>query len=583
MDFAAAPPKGQDEPAASPAQHGVETSAGGPDTDFGNSRSIQLGTGLLGVASVASLAACGGGGSGASVPSSASPGSSTSTAITPERAARFLVQAAFAATDAQIARVQAVGYAAWLDEQFAQPRTQSNWDWMDSKGYQVVANVDNFSGFENSLWRKLISSPDALRQRMTLALSEIFVVSLLGLPVAWRGFLAAAYVDTLEANAFGTYRQLLQEVTLSPAMGVYLNMRGNQKADPATGRLPDENYAREVMQLFSIGLVELEADGTLKGGRAQETYNTQTIGTLARVFTGWEFDGLNRTEAGYTRRPMLNLPARHDTGAKTVLGVTIPAGTPAATALQVTLDTLAAHPNVAPFISRQLIQRFVSSAPSPAYVGRVAAAFNNNGQGQRGDFKAVIKAILLDDEARRDPSPSDLTRGRLQEPVVRFIQWARTFGLSSPTELWNIGVLSDPATRLGQSPMRSPTVFNFFRPGYVPPNSELGKQGVTAPEFEITDESTTVGWVNFAQTFVASGVGETRPNYAAEVALASDAAALVQRVARLLAPGSLSGSTQALITQAVATLPSATDANRLSRVYAAVLLVLATPEYLVQV
>lgn len=538
------------------------------------------------------LSACGGGGSGGAspgVPLSAGGGPTSGGGTTPgapsitsEQAARFLVQAAFAATDAQIARVQTLGYSAWIDEQFAMPRTLSHWDWMDAKGYQVVANVDNFAGFENSLWRKLIASPDALRQRMTLALSEIFVVSVLGLPVSWRGFLAAGYVDMLEANAFGTYRQLLQDVTLSPAMGVYLNTRGNQKANPATGRVPDENYAREVMQLFSIGLLELETDGTLKGGRAQETYNAQTIAALAQVFTGWDLDGVNRTEAGYTRRPMVNLPARHETGAKTFLGVTVAAGTAAATSLQVALDTLARHPNVGPFISRQLIQRLVSSSPSPAYVGRVAAAFNDNGQGQRGDLKAVIKAILLDEEARRDPTTADTTRGRLQEPVARFIQWARTFGLSSPTDLWNIGSLSDPATRLGQSPMRAPSVFNFFRPGYVPPNTELGKLGITAPEFEITDESTTVGWVNFAQTFVVSGVGETRPNYGAEVALASDPPALVQRVVRLLAPGSISASTQTLITQAVATLPAVTDANRLNRVYAAVLLVLAAPEYLVQ-
>ncbi len=555
-------------------------------------RTTALAASAAALAAPLALSACGGGGSGGAspgVPLSAGGGPTSGggttpgvPSITPEQAARFLVQAAFAATDAQIARVQTLGYSAWIDEQFAMPRTLSHWDWMDAKGYQVVANVDNFAGFENSLWRKLIASPDALRQRMTLALSEIFVVSLLGLPVSWRGFLAAGYVDTLEANAFGTYRQLLQDVTLSPAMGVYLNTRGNQKANPATGRVPDENYAREVMQLFSIGLLELETDGTLKGGRAQETYNAQTIGALAQVFTGWDLDGVNRTEAGYTRRPMINLPARHETGAKTFLGVTVPAGTAAATSLQVALDTLARHPNVGPFISRQLIQRLVSSSPSPAYVGRVAAAFNDNGQGQRGDLKAVIKAILLDEEARRDPTTADTTRGRLQEPVARFIQWARTFGLSSPTDLWNIGSLSDPATRLGQSPMRAPSVFNFFRPGYVPPNTELGKLGITAPEFEITDESTTVGWVNFAQTFVVSGVGETRPNYGAEVALASDPPALVQRVVRLLAPGSISASTQTLITQAVATLPAVTDANRLNRVYAAVLLVLAAPEYLVQ-
>ena len=543
-----------------------------------------VGSAALAAIAAASLAACGGGGSSAPITSTPSAvGPPTGEAITAERAARFLIQAAFAATDGQIARVQALGYSAWIDEQFAMPRSLSNWDWMDSKGYQVVANVDNFTGFENSLWRKLISSPDGLRQRMTLALSEIFVVSIVGLPVSWRGFLAAGYVDLLESHAFGNYRQLLQDVTLSPAMGVYLNTRGNQKANAATGRVPDENYAREVMQLFSIGLVELELDGTLKGGKAQETYNGQTISQLARVFTGWDLDGSNRTEAGYTRRPMVNLPARYDTDAKTVLGTPIAAGVLAAQALQTTLDTLSRHPNVAPFISRQLIQRFVTSAPTPSYIARVASAFNDNGQGQRGDFKAVIKAILLDDEARRDPSPADTTRGRLQEPIARFIQWARTFSLGSPTDLWNIGNTADPVTRLGQSPMRSPSVFNFFRPGYVPPNTELGRQGITAPEFDLADESTVVGWVNFAQTFVASGVGETRPAYTAEVALAGDPAALVQRVARLLAPGGLSANTQSLITQAVAAMPATTDANRLNRVYATVLLVLATPEYLVQV
>jgi uncharacterized protein (DUF1800 family) len=535
-------------------------------------------------AAATALGACGGGGSsGSPINAPFTAGSSADDPITADRAARFLIQAAFAATEPQIARVQKLGYSAWLDEQFAMPRSLSHWDWMDSKGYQAAANVDNFNGLENSLWRKLISSPDALRQRMTLALSEIFVVSVLGLPVAWRGFLAAGYVDLLETHAFGNYRQLLEEVTLSPAMGVYLNMRGNRKANAATGRVPDENYAREVMQLFSIGLLELELDGAVKGGQAQETYNAQTITQLARVFTGWDLDGLNRNEAGYTQRPMVNLPNRYDTDAKTIFGTTIAAGIPAGQALQTALDTLARHPNVAPFISRQLIQRFVTSAPTPGYVRRVAAVFNESSEGKRGDFKALIKAILLDEEARRDPSPSDNVRGRLQEPVARFIQWARTFSLNSPTELWNIGSTADPATRLGQSPMRSPSVFNFFRPGYLPPNTELGRLGATAPEFSITNESTTVGWVNFAQTFVASGVGETRPNYTAELALANNASALLQRVALLLAPGSLSASTQALITQAVGAMPAATDTNRLNRVHAAVLLVLAAPEYLVQV
>ena len=155
-------------------------------------------------------------------------------------------------------------------------------------GYVDAANINGFAGTDNTLWRKLISSPDLLRQRVTLALSEIFVVSMAGLPVAWRSFLAAAYMDVLEANAFGNYRSLLEAVTLSPGMGVYLNMRGNQKEDPATGRVPDENYAREVLQLFSIGLLELAADGSLRNGVATDTYTQDSITGLARVFTGWD-------------------------------------------------------------------------------------------------------------------------------------------------------------------------------------------------------------------------------------------------------------------------------------------------------
>ncbi len=529
----------------------------------------------------AALAACGGGGSSeAPAPPPPPPPPAPPTAA---EASRFLGQAAFAATDAQIARVQAVGYAGWLDEQFAAARTQGHYDWMVASGYAIPDNINGFQGTDNTLWRKLIGSPDALRQRTVLALSEIFVISMAGLPVAWRSFVAASYVDVLEANAFGTYRALLEAVTLSPGMGVYLNMRGNQKEDLATGRVPDENYAREVLQLFSIGLRELNADGSLKNGVATDTYDQATITGLAKVFTGWDFDGYTRTTPAWAQKPMVFNAAKHSPSEKTFLGVTIAAGTDGVTALRTALDTIANHPNVGPFIGRQLIQRLVTSNPSAAYVGRVSAAFANNGSGVRGDLKAVLRAVLLDDEARRAPQASETTRGRLREPVQRFIQWARSFGLASPTGLWNVGNLSDPANRLGQSPLRSPSVFNFFRPGYVPPNSALGTQGITAPEFQITNESTVVGYANFAQNFVANGMGETRPDYTAELALATDATALVNRVALLLAAGGLSADTLGTITTAVGTISAATDAGKLNRVRAAIHLVLCAPEYLVQI
>ena len=534
------------------------------------------------------LAACGGGGSGSQADADRAEGGSAllAVALTDEDAARLLAQAAFGATDPHIERVKALGARAWLDEQFATPRTEGHYSTMLGQGLAVEANLNGFNGFENTVWRKLIASPDVLRQRMVLALSEIFVVSMQGLPVPWRGFVMAAYVDLLETHAFGNYRQLLEAVTLSPAMGVYLNMRGNRKANAATGRVPDENYAREVLQLFSVGLVELNLDGSARldgRGQPQETYSQETITGLARVFTGWDYDRFVRTDPGHAQRPMVVNIANHESAEKQFLGTTVPANTAPAQGLAMALDAIAQHPNVGPFMGRQLIQRLVCSHPSAAYVSRVAAVFNNNGLGVRGDLQALLRAVLLDPEARRAPADGQNSRGMLREPVVRFVQWARTFGVTSPTGLWNVGNLSDPATRLGQSPFRAPSVFNFFRPGYVPPNSALGEQGITAPEFQITNESTVVGWANFAQSFVASGVAELRANYSAELALASDAPALVRRVALLLAANALSQDTLALITQAVNSISAATAAGRNNRVYAAVHLVLCAPEYLVQI
>ena len=531
----------------------------------------------LGAAAAASLAACGGSSS------DAAPPPPPPTALTAAEAARFLGQAGFAASDAEIARVQALGASAWLDDQFTQPRTQGHHDWMVARGYAVDTNINNFAGTDNTIWRKLISSPDALRQRVTLALSEIFVISMSGLPVNWRGLVAACYLDVLESQAFGTYRALLEAVTLSPGMGLYLNMRGNQKEDARTGRAPDENYAREVLQLFSIGLVELAADGTPRNGVVTDTYGQDTVAGLARVFTGWDFDRFSRTDPSWTQRPMVFNASLHSDGAKAFLGTTIAAGTAGPAALSAALDAIANHANVAPFIGRQLIQRLVCSNPSAAYVGRVAAVFNDNGAGLRGDLKAVIKAVLLDSEARRAPAASDTARGKLRQPIQRFVQWARTFKLGSPTGLWDVGNLSDPASRLGQSPLRAPSVFNFYRPGYVPPNSALGRQGITAPEFQITNESTVVGWANYAQTFIANGPGETVPDYSAELALATDAAALVRRVALLLAADGLAADTLATITSAVTSIAAATDVGKLNRVYAAIHLVLCAPEYLVQI
>ena len=500
------------------------------------------------------------------------------------QAARFLAQAGFGATEADIATLKSVGYASWLDLQFMAPRTESHWDWLTRNGYAAEAKKNaNFDGLPGSVWCKFISSPDQLRQRMVLALSEIFVVSAVGATLPWRTMMLAAYADVLEANAFGTFRGLLEAVTLSPAMGSFLAMRGSRKED-GKGRQPDENFAREVMQLFTIGLARLNLDGSVQtaGGRPVETYDLQTVTQLARALTGWDFDTAAPAGAdpAYLRRPMTHDASQFAGGAKTVLGTTIPASADGPTALRQALDILAGHPNVGPFFGRQLIQRFVCSHPSPAYVQRVAQVFNNNGQGVRGDLKAVLRAVLLDPEARLVEAGAT-NSGKLREPVLRFVQVARAVSLTSAGQ-WTIPETSDPETRLGQSPFFSPSVFNFFRPGYVPGNSAMSASGVTAPEFQLLNEVTVTGYLNFMQTLLTTGIGDTKPDLTTDMALATDARAMVARQALLLGGGAISESTQQRIAAAATTIAANTDDGRINRARAGWMLLLACPEYQIQ-
>jgi uncharacterized protein (DUF1800 family) len=332
--------------------------------------------------------------------------------ISARQASRFLVQASMGATREHVARVQEIGYSSWLDEQFALPREQSRWDYLMAAGYNADTFRNGTAGFDAAMWKKLIASSDTLRQRVTLALSEILVTGIDGLVGApWRQFSAAAYADMLEERAFGNYRSLLLTASRFPAMGQYLTFRGNAKANATTGSQPDENYARELMQLFTIGLVQLESDGSVRlvNGAPVETYGQDDISGLARVFTGWEFDtstaATSVSPQQFLRVPLVQVASRYETGAKSFLGTTIPAGTDAVTALTRAVDTIFAHPNVGPFVSRQLIQRLVTSNPRPAYVSRVAAAFANDGTGVRGDMKAVLKAILLDPRRATTASP----------------------------------------------------------------------------------------------------------------------------------------------------------------------------------
>jgi uncharacterized protein (DUF1800 family) len=547
----------------------------------------------------AALVACGGGGGGAANPSPTpvSDPVPTPVTITREQASRFLGQAAFGADAASIDLVKSVGYTAWLDQQFALPRGTPRLDYLYAKGFNAVENKNTRNGVTNALWHHLLANPDVLRQRMTLALSEIVVVGVLGIAnLSFKAFSAMVFMDILEANAFGNYRTLLDQVSTSTAMGSFLTYRGNTKANLSTGSMPDENYARELMQLFTIGLLELNIDGTprLVNGKVAETYVQDDVSQMARVFTGWDLDASKPAGDSPERvqSPMVQTATKHEPGEKRFLTTVIPAGTDGVQSLKIALDALMAHANIGPFISRQLIQRLVTSNPSAAYVARVATAFNNNGAngvgGVKGDLKATLKAILLDDEARSATTLADPAFGKLREPIVRFVQWARLAKVGASDDLWRIGDTSDPATRLGQSPMISPSVFNFFRPGYVPSSSALG--GRTVPELQITNETSVAGYVNYMQQ-VISGTGNlgtssgiTR-DYTALLALITplgDSAALLAELNVLLAAGQLSAATLAPLKSALDTVAVTTPAGQLNRLYAALTLVMAAPEYITQ-
>ena len=551
------------------------------------------------LASASLLAACGGSSSTAQnstgigttamgAPPAPAPDSNAA-AITASDASRFLAQASMGANRAQIARVQALGYAGWIDEQLSVPGNGTRWDWLVSKGLDDISYRNSQAGFDSCAWRKLISSPDTLRQRFTLALSEVIVVAIDGLiGGGWKAFAAAAWLDMLEANCFGNYRDLLQLVSTSPAMGQYLTFRGNAKFNAQTGAMPDENYARELMQLFSIGLLELKLNGNPRqeDGKNKETYGLDDITGLARIFTGWDFDlaGGKADKPDFMRRPMIQVPVKHETGASMFLDKTVAAGLSGADALTAALDIIFAHDNVAPFISRQLIQRLVTSNPSPAYVSRVATVFNDDGSGnasKKGNLKAVLKAILLDDEARKPANISDLQFGKLREPVLRFLAWARAYNATATNDIWNIGNTGDPATKLGQSPLRSPSVFNFFRPGYVPPNTAIAAATLVAPEFQITNESSVVGYVNYMQRAVSNGVSDVTPDYSSLMPLADTATALLDEINLVLAAGQLSTASLLDLSTAVDSMPKGNDNRRKQRIYAALTLVMAAPEFIV--
>jgi uncharacterized protein (DUF1800 family) len=457
-------------------------------------------------------------------------------------------------------------------------------------------DIDDFTNqwAVESFWKQAITGPDQLRQRVTWGLSQIFVVGDV------NNMRNSAYYDVLAQNAFGNFRTLLEDVTLSPAMGYWLSHIGNRKEDPATGRLPDENYAREVMQLFTIGLWKLNPDGTrqLDGlGKPIPTYGQEDIRGMAKVLTGWSYAGCNPSieawycfdsaRSGYYRTyadittPMQPLEAYHSTVQKTIVnGVVVPAGGTARADLKIALDALFNHPNVGPFFGRQMIQRLVKSNPSPAYVGRVAAAFANNGSGVRGDMKAVIRAVLLDPEARDRTQTTTQTSGRLREPVQMLAQVFRLFTTPPSDGRYDYNVWWMEEV-FQQRPLSSPSVFNFYSPGFLPPG-EMSQAGVAGPEFQILHEGTVVDGYNFIEYFVMNPVdGATgyQHDYGPWESLAGNPAAMVDKMSLLLTGGTLSSASRTIIVDAVTKVSSSKPTDRVKM---AIMLFMIAPDYKVQ-
>jgi len=575
-------------------------------------------------------------------------------------AARFLAQSTFGPTDADIADLRARGYAGWLDWQMDATQTPAS---SQLAYYTWVANPIALGGLnENTGYGNIIEAwflgalggpdphfpgntaknhTDQLRQRVAFALSEIFVISDQNTLIDQHPDGQAYFYDILSNNAFGNFRTLLEQVTLSPAMGVYLNMQGNPRANLSQNLHPDENYAREINQLFSIGLIVLNQDGTpfLSAGKPVPTYDQSVVTNFAHVFTGWNW--ADCTTAGFKscgyhgldfQLPMIapmpytyhdngsdltndivskqllnyppaNYPVDPDLHAAVNGGVLIAGGTPASD-LAFALDNIFNHPNVGPFISKQLIQRLVTSNPSPQYVRRVSSVFNNNGSNQRGDLKAVVRAILLDPEARygqfRDPE----VFGKLREPLLRITHFWRAMGArhqcGTADPLYANGDYANAPYRyagydlaygtddtiygngVGQAPIKADTVFNFFKPGYVP-GGEMAAAGLLGPEFQLQSPSAAVARANMVNTFVYGGLGNGAViDWTALANLGATPQALVDAVNNAFMYGEMPGTMQTQILSAVNAINGTSAAVYKARAQAAVYLAVSSAYYNVE-
>jgi uncharacterized protein (DUF1800 family) len=468
-------------------------------------------------------------------------------ALSATAAARLLEQSTWGVNPQSLSHLQAVGMQAFLNEQFA----------MAASTYPAQGASDDITVVQKRFFTNALTGQDQLRQRVGFALSQIMVASAAKVnnPSAF-----VLWANMFQNDAFGNFSTLLNDVTLSPVMGNYLDMVNNDKPNPNTDSRANENYAREVLQLFTVGLDVLNPDGTpqLDGsGNPIPTYTQDNVTAFARVFTGWTYP----TAPGATARfgnpefyggPMISFDSHHDTDPKVVLnGVTIPAGGSAQADLTAGLQDIFNHPNVGPFICKQLIQHLVTSNPSPEYVTRVSAVFADNGTGVRGDLKAVVQAILLDTEARRgdDPTQAQPNDGHLKEPILFITNLLRAVNATSDG-----AGLSDRASDMKQSPFFSPSVFNFFPPGFVIQGTNL-----LGPEFAIFNTSTTISRTNFVNDLVYGQVNSgTVASIAGYVPLAATPSQLVDAVAAVMLHGQVSDDMKGTLVTTLTGIPDNT-------------------------
>lgn len=505
--------------------------------------------------------------------------------VTTVQAARLLTQASFGPTESEIEFVARVGPEYWIEYQTYLPQSMHIY----SSNIEAQNRV-------NTWWTISLRGQDQLRQRVAFALSQLFVVSDADLQDASQVRGLANFYDMLARRAFGNYRDLLEDVTLSPIMGTYLSMVRNERADPTRNIRPDENYAREVMQLFSIGLVRLNMDGTPVldvNGDPIPTYDQEVIEGYAAVFTGWNYAGTYNWYLPSRNMvdPMIPFEAFHESAADKRLldGQILPGGGTAREDLEAALDSIFDHPNVPPFISKQLIQRLVTSNPTPAYVQRVANVFANDGDGVRGNLLAVVTAILTDPEAEQGHVTLPQQFGKIREPLLRATALWRAFeartvfgGISYP----------NPERDFAQAPMRSPTVFNFYRPDYSP-SGPVATAGLVAPELQILNDSTTTTTTNrwYSSTFdrywgranLPAGALAIYIEEEKALAAADDFDGLMERLNGLLLCGTMSPELRTAVQNYIVTIPVGTgsDAGR-ARVVEAIYLIVSSPEFALQ-